>query len=57
MAPTRAVVLDGTFIRTKCEEDHDMGYELLKRFAYIIQQRLQAVRRQNPNMYVVRPKS
>ncbi len=57
VAPTRAVVLDGTFIRTKCEEDHELGYELLKRFASLIQQRLQAVRRQNPNMYVVRPKS
>ncbi|MGH7892612.1 MAG: Crp/Fnr family transcriptional regulator [Thermodesulfobacteriota bacterium] len=57
VAPTKAVVLDGAFIRTKCEEDHDLGYELLKRFASLIQQRLQAVRLQNPNMYVVKPKS
>ncbi|HML94630.1 MAG TPA: cyclic nucleotide-binding domain-containing protein [Thermodesulfobacteriota bacterium] len=56
VAPTKAVILDGNFIRTKCDEDHDLGYELLKRFAYIIQQRLQAVRLQNPNMYVVKPK-
>jgi CRP-like cAMP-binding protein len=57
VAPTKTVVLDGTFIRTKCEEDHDLGYELMKRFASLIQQRLQAVRLQNPNMYVVKPKS
>jgi CRP/FNR family cyclic AMP-dependent transcriptional regulator len=57
VAPTRAAALDGTFIRTKCDEDHELGYELLKRFVYIIQQRLQAVRLQNPNMYVVKPKS
>ncbi len=57
VAPTRAVAIDGNFMRSKCEEDHDLGYELLKRFAYMIQQRLQAVRLQNPNMYVVKPKT
>ncbi|MEQ9619592.1 MAG: cyclic nucleotide-binding domain-containing protein [Deltaproteobacteria bacterium] len=57
VAPTVAVSIDGNFLRTKSEEDHDLGYELLKRFAYIIQQRLQAVRLQNPNMYVVKSKS
>lgn len=56
VAPTKAISLDGQFIRNKCEEDHDLGYELLKRFAHIIQQRLQAVRLQNPNMYVIKPK-
>lgn len=57
VAPTKAIVLDGAFIRTKCDEDHDLGYELLKRFAYVIEQRLQAVRLQNPNMYVIKSKS
>lgn len=57
VAPTRAVAIDGNFMRDKCEEDHDLGYELLKRFANMIQQRLQAVRLQNPNMYVVKPKT
>ena len=50
-------MLDGSFIREKCEEDHDLGYELMRRFASLIQQRLQAVRQQNPNMYVVKPRS
>lgn len=57
VAPTKAIALDGTFIRTKCDEDHDLGYELLKRFAYIIEQRLQAVRLQNPNMYAIKSKT
>jgi CRP-like cAMP-binding protein len=57
VAPTKAVSLDGAFILKKCEEDHDLGYELLKRFAFVMQQRLRAVRLQNPNMYVVKSKS
>ena len=44
--PTRAVVLDGKCLRTKSEEDHDLGYELLKRFAHIIEKRLAATRMQ-----------
>jgi len=39
---TRAIVLDGKCLRTKSEEDHDLGYELLKRFAHIIEKRLAA---------------
>ncbi len=57
VAPTNAVSMDGKFILEQCEKDHDLGYELLKRFTYIMQQRLQAVRLQNPNMYVVKSKS
>lgn len=56
VAPTKAILLDGNLIKEQCEKDHDLGYELLKRFAHIIQQRLQAVRMQNPNMYVVKSK-
>jgi len=39
---TRAIALDGKCLRAKCEEDHDLGYELLKRFASILGQRLDA---------------
>ena len=39
---TRAIVLDGKCLRTKSEQDHDLGYELLKRFAHIIEKRLAA---------------
>lgn len=39
---TRALALDGKCLRTKCEDDHHLGYELLKRFTHIIEQRMQA---------------
>lgn len=53
IGPTEAIALDGKYLRTKCEKDHDLGYELMKRFAHIIEQRLRAVRSQNPDMYAV----
>lgn len=48
---TRAIALDGKCLRTKCEADHDLGYELLKRFAYMVEQRLDAMRLQLLNIY------
>jgi CRP/FNR family transcriptional regulator, cyclic AMP receptor protein len=50
---TRAIVFDGQCLRTKCETDHELGYELMKRFAQIIVQRLQAARLQNLDLYGV----
>ena len=47
----RAVALDGKCLRTKCEEDHNLGYTLLKRFAHIIEQRLEATRLQLLDVY------
>lgn len=49
---TRAIALNGQCLRDKSEEDHDLGYELLKRFARVIQVRLQATRLQLINLYV-----
>jgi len=49
--PTRAIALDGKCLRTKCEENHDLGYELLKRFAKIIERRLEAVQLQLVDVY------
>jgi len=49
---TRAIALDGKCLRTKCEEDHDLGYELLTRFSSIILQHLQATRLQLLDMCV-----
>jgi CRP-like cAMP-binding protein len=51
---TRALALDGKCLRTKCEEDHDLGYELLKRFAQIMEERLQATRLQLLDVYGLR---
>lgn len=50
---TRAIALDARCLRAKCEEDHDLGYELLKRFSQIIEERLQATRVQLLDLYSV----
>jgi len=42
LEPVRAISLDGKCLRTKCEQNHDLGYEILKRFAQIMGQRLEA---------------
>jgi CRP/FNR family cyclic AMP-dependent transcriptional regulator len=41
---TEAVALDGKALRDCCDKDHDLGYELMKRFAVVIVQRLAATR-------------
>ncbi|MBZ5726161.1 MAG: cyclic nucleotide-binding domain-containing protein [Acidobacteriia bacterium] len=48
---TRALALDGKCLRNKCEQNHDLGYELLKRFAQIINHRLDATRMQLLDLY------
>lgn len=50
---TRAIAFDGKCLRTKCEDDHDLGYELVKRFTHIVMQRLQATRLQLLDVYGV----
>jgi len=50
----RAIALDGKCLRTKCEENHDLGYEVLKRFAQIMEQRLEATRLQLLDVYAPR---
>jgi CRP-like cAMP-binding protein len=44
MEPTQAIALDGKALRGRCEQDHDLGYELMKRFAVVIARRLAATR-------------
>jgi CRP-like cAMP-binding protein len=51
---TRAIALDGKCLRTKCEQNHDLGYEVLKRFAQIMERRLEATRLQILDVYAVR---
>lgn len=48
---TRALALDGNCLRKKCEEDHELGYEFLKRFSHIMYKRLQAARLQLLDIY------
>lgn len=50
---TSAIALDGKCLRKKCEKDRELGYELLKRFAYVITQRLELTRLQLLDMYGV----
>jgi CRP-like cAMP-binding protein len=42
--PTQVIALDGAALRALCEQDHDLGYEMMKRFALVIVQRLAATR-------------
>jgi len=49
--PIRAFEFDGKCLRGKCEEDHDLGYEMMKRFAHLIEERLQAARLQLLDIY------
>ena len=40
----RAVAFDGACLRGKCEDDHALGYELMRRFAAVMIDRLQHTR-------------
>lgn len=48
---TRAFALDGQCLRGKCEVDHDLGYELMKRFSLVMIERLRATRLQLLDVY------
>jgi len=41
---TRAIVFDGKCLRGKCEEDHELGYELQKRVIAVLGEHLDATR-------------
>ena len=43
--PTKAIFFYGTRLREHCEQNHELGYELMKRMADIVIKRLQATRR------------
>ena len=46
-----ALAFDGACLRGKCEDDHDLGYELMHRFAAVITERLQATRMRVLDLY------
>jgi len=48
---TRAVAFDAACMRRKCDANHDLGYELMLRFAGIISHRLQVTRLQLLDVY------
>ncbi len=45
------VRFDGACLRAKCEEDHELGYQLMRRFAANVIDRLQATRLQLIDVY------
>lgn len=47
----RAVAFDGACLRGKCDADHELGYELMRRFAGVMLDRLQATRLQLLDVY------
>lgn len=47
----RAIAVDAACLRQKCEADHDLGYELMKRLVPVLVQRLQATRLQILDVY------
>lgn len=51
LRPTHVLDFDGECLRQKCEKDHDLGYEVLKRFASVVTERLDAARLQLLDLY------
>jgi CRP-like cAMP-binding protein len=51
LEPTRLLAFNAPCLRGVCETDYEIGYPLVRRFAEIITQRLQATRLQLVDMY------
>jgi len=47
----RAIGIDAACLRGKCEADHDLGYEMMKRFLPVFVNRLHATRLQLLDVY------
>ena len=47
----RVLGVDARCLRDKCEADHDLGYEMMKRFAGAMGERLRATRLQVADVY------
>jgi CRP-like cAMP-binding protein len=51
LEPVRAIAFDGECLRKKCEEDHDLGYAIMKRLLHQVLGRLERVRMQHLDVY------
>ncbi|MBT8447730.1 MAG: cyclic nucleotide-binding domain-containing protein [Gammaproteobacteria bacterium] len=51
LVATRAFALDAVCLRGKCDADPVLGYDLMKRFAAVMQERLEATQLQLTDMY------
>ena len=47
----RAISIDATCLRDKCDADHDLGYEMMQRFVPVLVQRLHETRLQILDVY------
>ena len=47
----RAIAINAACLRQKCDADHDLGYDMMKRFMPVLIQRLQATRLQILDVY------
>ena len=52
---TRAIALDGVCLRTKCEQDHTLGYEFMKRFVQKAVNSLELTQRQMLDVHNAHP--
>lgn len=48
---TRAISFDGKCLRKKIDQDHNLGFHIMKQFVQIIQERLQATRLKLVDIY------
>jgi CRP-like cAMP-binding protein len=48
---TRALEMEGSCIRAKCDKNHEFGYELLERFSKVLAHRLESTRLQLLDVY------
>ena len=51
LEPCELIGFDGACLRGKCEADHELGYQLMRRFAANLVDRLQATRLQLLDVY------
>ena len=51
------IAFDGACLRGKCEDDHELGYQLMRRFAAVVIDRLQGTRLQLLDLYGRAPAS
>lgn len=51
LEPVRAIAVDAACLRRKCEADHDLGYDMMKRFMPPLLKRLQDARLQALDLY------
>ena len=55
LEPVQAVAFDAHCLRERCEYDHELGHDLMRRFAHVMVQRLQATRMQLLDVYALNP--